>query len=296
MRIRAALLALACLLLGVSSASSLVPTLAPDEDPTAPVTLLSLINRDRAVAGLAPMVLRDDVSAIALAYSHRMAEAGTLSHNDEYFTAASRARLDAKALAENVALNSSVLDAHARLMNSPGHRANILDPRMTVVGIGVVRDASMSNYITEDFLQPRAAENTVLAPIPAPPPAPAPMPTPEAVTRTAPAGSSTDATGATRAVVSARTPAPPAPSTTVAPQELPASTPQAAAVVVAEEPVGPAPAIFVKAASPRSRSLWAALVAVVMLGLTGLLGARVLLARAAVGSSTGPSAAGHSST
>ena len=39
---------------------------------------------------------------------------------------------------ENVARAYSVAEAHAALMNSPGHRANVLAPLATHVGIGIV--------------------------------------------------------------------------------------------------------------------------------------------------------------
>jgi uncharacterized protein YkwD len=39
--------------------------------------------------------------------------------------------------AENLARSSTPQRAHAQLMESPSHRANILDPALTHVGIGV---------------------------------------------------------------------------------------------------------------------------------------------------------------
>lgn len=217
------------LVIGSVAGRAAGPTGPADEDASGPPALLALINRDRAAAGLGPMVLRDDVAAIALAHSHRMADAGTIWHNDDYFTPASRSRLDAAALAENVALNASLTDAHDRLMNSPGHRANILDPRLSVVGIGVVRDAAATNYITQNFLAPRSAENTVVVPAgsPAPSPAPAAPPAPAKAPGPAPAPARAAATRP-RSVPAAATPAPPAsiPPTTVSPSELPASTPE----------------------------------------------------------------------
>jgi len=40
--------------------------------------------------------------------------------------------------AENLALHPSVESAHQGLMNSPGHRANILNPNLTEIGIGII--------------------------------------------------------------------------------------------------------------------------------------------------------------
>jgi uncharacterized protein YkwD len=43
--------------------------------------------------------------------------------------------------------------AHEALMHSPGHRANILEPRFTKVGIGIYQDASGQFWVTEMFLK-----------------------------------------------------------------------------------------------------------------------------------------------
>jgi hypothetical protein len=53
--------------------------------------------------------------------------------------------------AENVARTEHIEDVHLALMGSPGHRANILNPKYNAVGIGVVeRDGKV--YVTQDFI------------------------------------------------------------------------------------------------------------------------------------------------
>ena len=137
-------------------------TTAPVRQPPAVVTggaerLVQLANADRAAAGAPPLRLRADVTGIATTHSFAMVAQGDIFHNDDYFSAATRAALGAGVLGENVASNSSVDDAHRRLMNSPHHRANLLDPRFTVVGLGVVDDGTGYLYVTEDFVQPADA-------------------------------------------------------------------------------------------------------------------------------------------
>jgi hypothetical protein len=122
-----------------------------------------LVNEERARAGAAPLSSRDDVAREAAAHSERMARRGEIFHNDDFFTAATKARLGAKAAGENVAFNGSVEDAHARLMASPGHRANILSRDFSVVGIALVRrDGSW--YITQDFIKPVRVASAAPAP------------------------------------------------------------------------------------------------------------------------------------
>ncbi|HUQ39745.1 MAG TPA: CAP domain-containing protein, partial [Acidimicrobiales bacterium] len=154
-----------------------VPALA-DEPPAVPVAdpasrLLQLANADRAAAGLRPLAMRDDVVTVAQAHTAAMAAKATIWHNDDYFTRDMRTHLAARALGENVAFNTDLDDTHTRLMNSPGHRANIMNPGFDVVGIAVVKNGDVF-YSTEDFVQAavRAAAPTTTAPAPAAAPKP----------------------------------------------------------------------------------------------------------------------------
>jgi len=52
--------------------------------------------------------------------------------------------------AENIALGGSLAEIHLRLMQSPPHRANILNPSFDSVGIGIVHEGELI-YVTEDF-------------------------------------------------------------------------------------------------------------------------------------------------
>ncbi len=40
---------------------------------------------------------------------------------------------------------------HRAFMESPGHRANILEPRFTKIGLGVYRNAAGAFWVTEMF-------------------------------------------------------------------------------------------------------------------------------------------------
>ncbi|HUP69690.1 MAG TPA: CAP domain-containing protein [Acidimicrobiales bacterium] len=146
---------------------------APRTAPEAAQRLLDLVNGERAKAGLGRLTSRDDVVTIALAHSQRMVAAGTIFHNDSYFTDSVRRQLNSQARGENVAQNTSVDDTHVRLMNSPGHRANILDPRFTVAGFAVVQATDGRYFTTQNFLQPAGAVATTAAPAPRPSAAPA---------------------------------------------------------------------------------------------------------------------------
>jgi len=48
-------------------------------------------------------------------------------------------------------------------MNSPGHRANLLNPRFSVAGFAVVQAPDGRYFITEDFFQPARPARRVTA-------------------------------------------------------------------------------------------------------------------------------------
>jgi hypothetical protein len=134
----------------------LTPTLhaATPQASAADITLLNAANRDRAVAGLP--LLQWDPALAAAAHQHalRMAQMNTLSHQfpgeppmqDRARQAGARFSL----IAENVAEGPSVTGLHTQWMNSPPHRANLLDTELNSVGISVVQSGNML-FAVEDF-------------------------------------------------------------------------------------------------------------------------------------------------
>lgn len=160
------------------------PTPGPGLDGAGAAALFELIVTSRREAGLLEPSRRADLDGLASEHAARMAQRGDIFHNDALFTRETKRRVGARRVGENVALNTAVDDAHHRLMASPGHRANLLDPQFTVVGLAVVRDPQGRLFITEVFVDPvappRAAAPRAAAPArsvaPAvAPPAPAPV-------------------------------------------------------------------------------------------------------------------------
>src|SRR6185436_14847506 len=74
------------------------------------------------------------------------------------------AHIPTRIVRENVARGTGLREAHQALMDSPGHRANLMSTDVTHVGIGVVLGAPVSGrreiYITEIFLRLREAFGT----------------------------------------------------------------------------------------------------------------------------------------
>jgi hypothetical protein len=116
--------------------------------------LLQSANRERAAKGLAPLKWSDTLAAAARQHADRMARENTLSHQlpgePDMAARASRAGARFSVLAENVAEGPSAPEIHRQWMNSPPHRANLLDSEVNSVGIAVAdRDGTL--FAVEDF-------------------------------------------------------------------------------------------------------------------------------------------------
>lgn len=232
----------------------------PESDPgskTGPTTvsdaaprILELINRERADAGLAGLKFDEEATEIAVRWTREMALAGRLSHNRAYLNRESMERLNATTVGENVAFADSVDEIHSLFMESPPHRANILNPDFQLVGVGAVRSSGGELYLTEDFLTRRAAPPSrgeqAAPPRPAKPPAPfrtRPAPPAQgsprpAATASRPVAAPARATKTPLPSIPAAPPTPAAPAPAPSPETLP---PVAPAEPIPAEPL-PTPA------------------------------------------------------
>jgi uncharacterized protein YkwD len=113
------------------------------------------LNRERQKAGLAALEWNELVAEAARSHSRALAANSTVSHQFSGEPALQE-RIASRSVrftvaAENVAFTEHLEDAHLALMNSPGHRANILNPKYNAVGIGVVEQEGKI-YVTQDFV------------------------------------------------------------------------------------------------------------------------------------------------
>ncbi|HYU20615.1 MAG TPA: CvpA family protein [Chloroflexota bacterium] len=117
--------------------------------------MLDLVNAERRRGGLAPLSLDPAIRQVTRQYSAEMFRAGFFSHVDLQTQSPvdrlRRAGVRFSAAGENLALAPTVDVAHQGLMNSPGHRANILSDRFTRVGIGIADGAMHGKMFTQDF-------------------------------------------------------------------------------------------------------------------------------------------------
>ena len=115
--------------------------------------MLDLVNEERTSRGLNALVLDKTLNASADAHSEWMLDMNVFSHTGIGGSTPTERMTDAGfdfsgswRTAENIAAQSErgdsglfddVYDLHVALMNSPGHRENILMPDLEVVGIGI---------------------------------------------------------------------------------------------------------------------------------------------------------------
>lgn len=117
--------------------------------------MLDLINAERAQAGLAPLAADPEMQAVARAHSVDMLRRGYFGHNTPEgrtpFDRIDAAEITYRTAGENLALAPTLALAHSGLMNSPGHRANILRPEFGRVGIGIIDGGIRGLMITQNF-------------------------------------------------------------------------------------------------------------------------------------------------
>ena len=121
--------------------------------------LLDLLNDERRCHGLPPLVADSRLAEVARRHSQDMLDRGYFAHlSPEGAGLPDRLRaagIQTRHSAENLARSPSVAEAHASLMRSPAHAANILTTEMDRVGIGVAfgrgEDGRPMVLVTEVF-------------------------------------------------------------------------------------------------------------------------------------------------
>lgn len=136
------------------------------------------LNGERVARGRRKLVLKGDLTTVARRHSGRMADDGTIYHNQNL-----RNEVDGNwsALGENVGMGPTCKAIHDAFMASPGHKANILDTDYNQIGVGVEIEND-TVYVTEVFAgrpsgssNPRPQPKRNVVPDPPDPPKPRPL-------------------------------------------------------------------------------------------------------------------------
>jgi uncharacterized protein YkwD len=155
-------IATAVLATGIATAAFL-GTAAVATAATAPSTaasyesqVLTLTNQERAKAGCAPLAANAQLAAAAKAHDDDMAKSGTMTHTGtDGSTPATRIQAAGytwKMAGENVAYGQKTpAQVMTDWMNSPAHKANILNCGYKDLGVAYTTDSRGRAYWTQNF-------------------------------------------------------------------------------------------------------------------------------------------------
>ena len=127
----------------------------PKARPDLEAKMLEMVNEERKKVGKPPLKADPEMREVARAHSRDMFARGYFSHyTPERKDPFDRMRAsDVKFLTagENLAFGKTLSVCHQGLMNSPGHRANILHDSFGRVGIGILDGGVYGLMISQEF-------------------------------------------------------------------------------------------------------------------------------------------------
>lgn len=123
--------------------------------PDLEARMLVLINKERAERKLKPLKADPSLREVARKHSIDMFRRGYFSHNTpegtDPFDRIRQADIPFMTAGENLALSPNLKTAHSGLMESPGHRANILHREFGRIGIGIIDGGVNGIMVTQNF-------------------------------------------------------------------------------------------------------------------------------------------------
>jgi uncharacterized protein YkwD len=124
-------------------------------DASAEDEMLLMVNKEREKFGLEPVVVDAQLRKLARSHSVDMFSRGYFSHYTPEglspFDRMNAANIGYQYGGENLALAPSADLAMRGLMNSPGHRANILNPNFKKLGVGAIDGGIYGTMFSQEF-------------------------------------------------------------------------------------------------------------------------------------------------
>ncbi|HHW57722.1 MAG TPA: serine protease [Clostridia bacterium] len=118
-------------------------------------TLVELVNQERSKYNLRPLQVDENLCKVARLKAEDMRDNNYFSHTSPTymspFDMMKKFGINYYLAGENIALNSNVIKAHYSLMNSEGHRANILNPYYNKIGVGIVKNKEGNGIIVVEM-------------------------------------------------------------------------------------------------------------------------------------------------
>lgn len=150
---------IALLLAAISLLTPAASFAHPPQTTSAEGQLFYSVNRERTAQGLPALQWDDALASAAREHASQMALHNLMSHQlagePELLTRANAAGARFSVIAENIAIGPNPATIHTAWMHSPGHRANILSPELSAVGIAVVPGNS-GLFAVQDFSESSA--------------------------------------------------------------------------------------------------------------------------------------------
>lgn len=118
--------------------------------------MIDLVNQERTSRGLPALKVDLTLVKTARMKSNDMIQNNYFAHQSPTygspFDLMKSQGVSYRYAGENLAGAASVQSAHTNLMNSPGHRANILNANFTHIGIGIIDGGSYGKMFTQHFV------------------------------------------------------------------------------------------------------------------------------------------------
>lgn len=123
--------------------------------PDLEAKMLDLVNEERKKAGKPPVKADPEMTEVARAHSKDMFARGYFSHytpeKKDPFDRMRKAGVRFLTAGENLAFGKTLSICHQGLMNSPGHKANILHSAFGRLGIGILDGGIYGLMISQEF-------------------------------------------------------------------------------------------------------------------------------------------------
>ncbi|MDE5412616.1 CAP domain-containing protein [Alkalihalobacterium chitinilyticum] len=117
--------------------------------------MVNLVNEERAKVGLPALKVNTDLTKVARVKAQDMIDHNYFAHQSPTygspFDMLQHYGVSYRTAGENLAGNQTVEAAHRALMNSSGHRANILNHQYTEVGIGIINGGPYGKMFVQLF-------------------------------------------------------------------------------------------------------------------------------------------------
>lgn len=124
-------------------------------DESAEAEMLVMVNKERTSRGLGTLSIDTSLTRVAQNHADDMFKRGYFSHYTPEglspFDRMAQANISYSVAGENLALSANTELAMQGLINSPGHRANILSPDFHKIGIGVMDGGIYGEMFAQEF-------------------------------------------------------------------------------------------------------------------------------------------------